>query len=120
VVIHDKVNARSLSRETIGELADIVTIDVSFISLTKVLPAAVDLLQPGGRIVALIKPQFEAGRGQVGKGGVVRDPAIHDSVKAEVERFGTETLGLQKLGLVESPLLGPAGNKEFLIGLAKP
>lgn len=120
VTVHDQINARSLTRETIGEPADLVTIDVSFISLTKVLPAAVDLLRSGGELVALIKPQFEAGREQVGKGGVVRDPAIHEQVKATVARFATETLGLRHLGSIESPLLGPAGNKEFLIGWTKP
>jgi len=115
VTVHDQVNARSFA----GETVDIVTIDVSFISLTKVLPAAVQLVRPGGCLVALIKPQFEAGRQDVGKGGVVRDPAIHERVKGEVEKFGVG-LGLRLLGIVESPILGPAGNKEFLIGFAKP
>ncbi|MEI6082908.1 MAG: TlyA family RNA methyltransferase [Verrucomicrobiota bacterium] len=115
VLIHDEVNARSYT----GELVDIVTIDVSFISLTKVLPAAAQLLRPGGHLVALIKPQFEAGRRDVGKGGVVRDPVVHERVQSEVKEFGLG-LGLRLLGIVESPILGPAGNKEFLIGFQKP
>ena len=116
VVVHDEVNARNLT----GEPVDIVTVDVSFISLTKVLPAAAQLLRPGGHIIALIKPQFEAGRKFVTKGGVVRDSAVHERVKKEVVEFATGSLGLQLLGVCDSPLLGPAGNKEFLAGFAKP
>ena len=117
VVVHDEVNARNITTEMIGELADVVTMDVSFISLQKVLPAVVRLLKPGGRLVALIKPQFEAGRQFVKKGGVVRDAQVHDRVQAEIVAFATQTLGLQLIGCIPSPLLGPAGNKEFLIGL---
>ena len=120
VVVHDEVNARNIPSELIGELADVVTMDVSFISLQKVLPAVVRLLKPGGRLIALIKPQFEAGREFVKKGGVVREPQVHDRVQQEVTQFATQTLGLQLLGCIPSPLLGPAGNKEFLIGLIKP
>jgi 23S rRNA (cytidine1920-2'-O)/16S rRNA (cytidine1409-2'-O)-methyltransferase len=116
VVVHDGVNARNLT----GELVDLVTIDVSFISLTKVLPAAANLLRPGGQLVALIKPQFEAGRKFVSKGGVVRDSGVHDRVKTEVIEFATGTLGLRLIGVCDSPLLGPAGNKEFLAGFTKP
>jgi len=115
VIIHDEINARGFA----GDPVDLVTIDVSFISLTKVLPAAVKLLRPGGHLVALIKPQFEAGRKFVSKGGVVRDSAVHERVKAEVAEFATGRLGLRLLGLCDSPLLGPAGNKEFLVGFAK-
>jgi 23S rRNA (cytidine1920-2'-O)/16S rRNA (cytidine1409-2'-O)-methyltransferase len=115
VVVHDEVNARNLT----GEPVDLVTIDVSFISLTKILPAAVGLLRSGGRLVALIKPQFEAGRRFVSKGGVVRDSAVHERVKAEVIEFATGTLGLRLLGVCDSPLRGPAGNKEFLAGFTK-
>ncbi|MCG3148326.1 MAG: 16S/23S rRNA (cytidine-2'-O)-methyltransferase TlyA [Verrucomicrobiae bacterium] len=115
VIIHDELNARHLT----GDPVDLITIDVSFISLTKVLPAAVACLKPGGHLIALIKPQFEAGRSDVGKGGVVRDPVVHERVRAEIEQFGVG-LGLRLLGSVESPILGPAGNKEFLIGFAKP
>jgi 23S rRNA (cytidine1920-2'-O)/16S rRNA (cytidine1409-2'-O)-methyltransferase len=116
VVVHDEVNARNLT----GEPVDLVTIDVSFISLTKVLPAAVNLMRPGGLLVALIKPQFEAGRKFVSKGGVVRDSAVHERVKTEVVEFATGTLALRLIGLCDSPLLGPAGNKEFLASFTKP
>ena len=120
VVVHDGCNARNLLPADIGEPVDMVTLDVSFISLKKVLPAAVALLPTGGLIVALIKPQFEAGRQDVGKGGVVRDAGVHERVTAEITGFGTGPLGLRLLGLIESPLLGPAGNKEFVVGFAKP
>ncbi len=120
VVVHDELNARRLTGAEIGEFADMVTIDVSFISLTKVLPATVELLRPGGWLVALIKPQFEAGRRDVKRGGVVKDPLVHERVTAEIRQFASDKLGLRLLGLIESPLLGPAGNKEFLIGLQKP
>jgi 23S rRNA (cytidine1920-2'-O)/16S rRNA (cytidine1409-2'-O)-methyltransferase len=86
---------------------------VSFISVTLILPAAVPFLRPGGQMVILVKPQFEAGKGQVGKGGIVRDPAIHqaacDRVTGAVRQFGFET------GIMESPILGAEGNKEFLL-----
>jgi 23S rRNA (cytidine1920-2'-O)/16S rRNA (cytidine1409-2'-O)-methyltransferase len=120
VVVHDEFNARSLTVATLGEPVDLVTIDVSFISLTKVLPAAVGILKAGGKLVALIKPQFEAGKKLVKKGGVVRDSRVHDTVTKMIQDFATETLGLTLLGVIASPLLGPAGNKEFLIALRKP
>jgi len=120
VTVHDELNARNLKLADIGETADIVTIDVSFISLTKVLPAAVGLLKSGGTLIALIKPQFEAGRKFVKKGGVVWDPAVREQVKMRVTGFATTELGLQLLGVVDSPLLGPAGNKELLMCLVKP
>ena len=116
VIVDDEVNARNLT----GEPVELVTIDVSFISLTKVLPAAAKLLRPGGHLVALIKPQFEAGKRFVKKGGVVRDSRVHETVKQEITAFATQTLGLRLLGTIQSPLLGPAGNKEFLIGLVRP
>jgi 23S rRNA (cytidine1920-2'-O)/16S rRNA (cytidine1409-2'-O)-methyltransferase len=120
VVVHDEVNARNLTAELIGEDVDLVTIDVSFISLQKILPAATSLLRAGGSLVALIKPQFEAGRQFVKKGGVVRDAQVHERVQAEVGAFATEQLKLRLLGFVPSPLLGPAGNREFLVGFVKP
>ena len=119
VTVQDEVNARNLVPSQIGTPVDLVTIDASFISLTKILPAAVQLLRPGGELIALIKPQFEAGRADVGKGGVVRDTGVHERVQAEVIDFATRTLGLQLVGRCESPLLGPAGNKEFLVGFTK-
>jgi len=120
VIVHDHLNARRLGPTDIGEPVDLVTIDVSFISLTKVLPAAVSVLKPGGTVIALIKPQFEAGRKFVKKGGVVRDSQVHETVKRDIQEFATKTLGLTLVGTVESPLLGPAGNKEFFVGLRKP
>jgi len=120
VVVHDKINARYLLPTDLGEQVDLVTIDVSFISLTKVLPAAVAVLKPGGTIVALIKPQFEAGKKLVKKGGVVRDSRVHEAVTTMIRQFLMETMGLRVLGIVESPLVGPAGNKEFLIVAHKP
>ena len=120
VVVHDELNARNLKPADIGEMADLVTIDVSFISLQKLLAAAIAVLRPGGTLIALIKPQFEAGRRQVKKGGVVRDPSVHQQVIDATTEFSTKTLAMQLIGVIESPLLGPAGNKEFLIGLRKP
>ena len=119
VTVHDGVNARHMQPAQIGEQADFVTIDASFISLTKLLPAAKALLKRTGRIVALIKPQFEAGPKDVGKGGVVKDPAVHERVVEEVKKFATSNLGMKCDGVIESPLLGPAGNKEFLICLSQ-
>jgi 23S rRNA (cytidine1920-2'-O)/16S rRNA (cytidine1409-2'-O)-methyltransferase len=119
VVVHDECNARYLTAAEIKETVDIVSMDVCFISLKKVLPAAVALLKPGGWLVALIKPQFEAGRQEVRKGGVVRDAGVRQRVVDDVREFATRQLGLQCVGTVASPLRGPAGNQEFLIGLRK-
>jgi 23S rRNA (cytidine1920-2'-O)/16S rRNA (cytidine1409-2'-O)-methyltransferase len=113
VVVHDGVNARYLTPEALGERVGFCTIDASFISLEKLLPAARGLLMPGGTLVALIKPQFEVGRGSVGKGGVVRDrearAAAIQAVVASAER-----LGFLPLGTIDSPIKGPAGNVEAL------
>ena len=113
VVLHEGINARELSYADIGELVAFIACDVSFISATLILPAAVPLLQPAGRMVILIKPQFEVGKGQVGKGGIVRDPALHQAVCERVEnaarQFGFDT------AIMESPILGAEGNKEFLL-----
>jgi 23S rRNA (cytidine1920-2'-O)/16S rRNA (cytidine1409-2'-O)-methyltransferase len=111
VVVMDRTNARHLAR--LPEAVNLATIDVSFISLTLILPAAAGWLAPGGQIVALIKPQFEAGREQVGQGGVVREPAIHRAVLADLTAWG-KAQGLGLAGLIRSPLTGPAGNVEFL------
>ncbi len=111
VVVMDRTNARYLER--LPEEVDLATVDVSFISLKLILPAVTGWLRPGGRIVALIKPQFEAGRRQVGKGGVVRDPAIHRAVLEDLTAWA-QTQGLTLLGLIRSPITGPAGNAEFL------
>lgn len=107
------VNARYLRREDFAELFDLAVMDVSFISATKVLPAIVPLLKKNGRLVVLIKPQFEVGRGEVGKGGIVTDPAKHARVIDEVNLVTIE-LGLDTRGVIESPVHGADGNLEFL------
>jgi 23S rRNA (cytidine1920-2'-O)/16S rRNA (cytidine1409-2'-O)-methyltransferase len=119
VTVLDKTNARHLKPDDLPQAADLVTIDASFISLTKLLPAAVSLLKPHGIIVALLKPQFEAGRQHVGKGGVVKDESVRQACLRKVLTFAVEKLAVKSLGSTESPLLGPAGNKEFLIALKK-
>ena len=120
VVVREGVNARYLTPADLPEDArhfDIVTIDVSFISLTMILPVVPQLLKPDGRVVALVKPQFEAGRDDVGKGGIVRDPAIHARVVAQVTTAAAE-VGLKRLGLEPSPIEGAEGNREFLLCLS--
>jgi 23S rRNA (cytidine1920-2'-O)/16S rRNA (cytidine1409-2'-O)-methyltransferase len=119
VVSMEKTNIRYLTSEHIGEVPDLTVIDASFISLAKVLPATLQLLKPGGRIIALIKPQFEVGKGEVGKGGIVRDPAAHEKVIEAVRNTAVE-LGLTVAGLCESPITGADGNREFLILLQVP
>ena len=123
VVVMDKTNARDLTPVRFPQPfqpVDLVAIDCSFISLKKILPAATALLKAGGKVVALIKPQFEAGRAEADKGaGVIRDPRIHERVLRELEAFVTGTGQLRWQGVAESPLLGPAGNKEFLALLEK-
>ena len=118
VVVMERVNARNLSAEDIPEAADIIVIDVSFISLTKIIPAAVKLLKPTGILVALIKPQFEVGKGEVGKGGIVRDEAKHASVVEKITQQIIEN-NISVLGVIPSPILGAEGNKEFLIAGTK-
>jgi 23S rRNA (cytidine1920-2'-O)/16S rRNA (cytidine1409-2'-O)-methyltransferase len=113
VVLHEGINARALKFEDIGERVDFIACDVSFISVTLILAAAVPLLQPAGQMVILIKPQFEAGRGQVGKGGIVRDPAVHQAACERVAR-AVRQLGFET-SMMESPILGAEGNKEFLL-----
>jgi len=123
VVVMEKTNARELSPKNFpGPFVplDLAVIDCSFISLRKVLPAAAALLRPGARIVALIKPQFEAGKAEADKGeGVITDPAIHERILRELQEFVVQQPGLNWRGVTESPLLGPAGNKEFLALLEK-
>lgn len=113
VIAHEGVNARYLESTDLGEPVHIAVCDVSFISATLILPAMVKVLRPHGGIVVLIKPQFEAGKGQVGKGGIIRDPALHQAacakVKAAAEERGFATQ------LMESPITGAEGNKEFLL-----
>ena len=113
VEVREGVNARHLRPEDFDEKFHLVTMDVSFISATKVLPALKSLLTEGGRLVVLVKPQFEVGRGEVGKGGVVTDPAKHARVVREVNETAA-ALGFEVRGVVESPLRGADGNVEFL------
>jgi 23S rRNA (cytidine1920-2'-O)/16S rRNA (cytidine1409-2'-O)-methyltransferase len=119
VVVLEKTNARHLTTAEIPDLLDIVVCDASFIGLETVLPAALALVKPGGWALALIKPQFEVGPGQVGKGGVVRDPEQHAAVCAKIEAWLGALPGWSVLGIVESPITGPEGNKEFLIAARK-
>ena len=115
VVVHEKTNARYLDLEVTGEPAGALVCDASFIGLRTLLPAPLALCLPGAWAVALIKPQFEAGPGQVGAKGVVRDPAIHASVCKAVEDWWAALAGWRVLGVTESPIRGPEGNIEFLI-----
>ena len=115
VVVHEGVNARYLSRAEIAEPIELVTCDASFIGLATLLPAALALTAENAALVALIKPQFEAGPGDVGKGGVVRDPAIHRAVCERVAAWIGAQSGWQVVGIADSPITGPAGNREFLI-----
>ncbi|HEX9078720.1 MAG TPA: TlyA family rRNA (cytidine-2'-O)-methyltransferase [Desulfuromonadaceae bacterium] len=119
VVSMERTNIRHLTPERLDTVPDVAVIDASFISLSKVLPPTVRLVRPGGRIVALIKPQFEVGRGEVGKGGVVRDPVAHEKAVEGVRQVALE-LGLTVGGLCDSPILGADGNREFLILLTVP
>lgn len=123
VVVMEKTNARHLTAAQFPQPfvpADLAVIDCSFISLRKILPAAVALLQANGNIVALIKPQFEAGKEEADRGhGVIHDPAVHERILDELHEFVAAQSGLKWRGVVESPLLGPAGNKEFLVLIEK-
>ena len=118
VIVHEQTNARSLDATIIPEAIDIVVCDASFISLSKVLEAPLKLAKPGAKLVALIKPQFEAGREEVGKGGVVRDPIVHQRVCDEAKDW-VEGQGWTVLGIEQSPITGPEGNVEFLMGAEK-
>ncbi|MGL5838693.1 MAG: TlyA family RNA methyltransferase [Sphingorhabdus sp.] len=114
VVVHEQTSARILTADHIPEAIDLIVCDASFISLAKVLERPLSFTDPGAQLVALIKPQFEAGRGEVGKGGVVRDPAVHARVCTEVQDW-LESIGWTVKGLTESPITGPKGNIEFLV-----
>jgi 23S rRNA (cytidine1920-2'-O)/16S rRNA (cytidine1409-2'-O)-methyltransferase len=118
VINLERRNIRYLPREEVQEEADLIVIDTSFISVEKFLPHLVGFLRRGGAILSLIKPQFEVGKGEVGKGGVVRDKALHEKVIDRISTF-SRGLGLTVLGVTESPLLGPKGNREFFIYLKK-
>jgi 23S rRNA (cytidine1920-2'-O)/16S rRNA (cytidine1409-2'-O)-methyltransferase len=114
VVVREKLNARYLTRAEIPDPIDVCVIDVSFISLTLILPAAFELLTPEGVILSLIKPQFELRKEDVGKGGIVREPALHERAVRKIEDFVSKTLSKKWRGVIESPILGTEGNKEFL------
>lgn len=118
VVLLERTNVRHLERETIPEPVDFAAIDVSFISLKLVIPKVVEFLIPGGEILALIKPQFEVGKGEVGKGGVVRDEAKRLGAVSAIEEFALD-IGLESRGTFISPLPGPKGNVEYFIYLIK-
>ncbi len=123
VVVMEKTNARELKPSHFsGKFVplDLAVVDCSFISLRKILPPVIELLHASGRIIALIKPQFEAGKAEADRGaGVIRDPAVHDRVLRELNTFVAEQKGLSWRGVTESPVLGPAGNKEFLVLIEK-
>ncbi|WP_374467286.1 TlyA family RNA methyltransferase [Ferrovibrio sp.] len=119
VVVLEKTNARHLDAALIPDPIACVVCDASFIGLQIVLPAALTLARPGGWAVALIKPQFEVGRERVGKGGVVRDPALHDEVCARIRDWWDAQPGWRVIGIEPSPILGPEGNREFLIAAEK-
>lgn len=119
VVVMEKTNARSLDAGLIPDPVDLVVCDASFIGLEVVLPAALALTRPGARLVALIKPQFEVGKGRVGKGGVVREPELHQEVCERIRAWVGGLPGWRVLGITESPIKGPEGNIEFLIGATR-
>jgi 23S rRNA (cytidine1920-2'-O)/16S rRNA (cytidine1409-2'-O)-methyltransferase len=114
VVVHEQTNARYLTPQIVTEPIDIIVCDASFIALAKVLDKAIDFAAPGGRLIALVKPQFEAERSEISKGGVVRDPDVHARV-SDAARSWVQSRGWDVVGLVESPITGPEGNKEFLL-----
>ena len=118
VVVLEQTNARHLTESLIPESPDIVVCDASFIGLAKVLSAPLGLARAGAMLVALVKPQFEAGREEVGKGGVVRDPVVHERVCTAAKDW-VESQGWTLLGVTESPITGPEGNREFLLGACK-
>ncbi len=113
VELREKTNARNLTSQDFAQQFDVAVVDVSFISLTKILPSVVPLLKDHGRVIALIKPQFEVGRGEVGKGGIVKDPVKHEQVVDHITTFA-ESIDLVCRGMIDSPILGAEGNKEFL------
>jgi 23S rRNA (cytidine1920-2'-O)/16S rRNA (cytidine1409-2'-O)-methyltransferase len=116
VIVHEKTNARYLDRDRISDPVEAVVCDASFIGLATVLPAALDLCVPGAWLIALIKPQFEAGAAAVGSKGVVRDPAVHREVCERVSNWLGRRAGWTAAGVEASPITGPEGNHEFLLG----
>jgi 23S rRNA (cytidine1920-2'-O)/16S rRNA (cytidine1409-2'-O)-methyltransferase len=119
VIVHEQTNARYLSDAIVAEPIDILVCDASFISLAKVLDRAIDFVRAGGRMIALVKPQFEAERSEIGKGGVVRDPQVHERVCAAAAEWAV-LRGWVVEGVERSPITGPEGNVEFLLAARKP
>lgn len=113
VHVMERTNLRTLTLNTIGKQVDLVTLDLSFISILKVMDAVNNILKPGGMLITLIKPQFEAEKGQVGKGGIIKNPAVHQEIITKVPA-GIESFGFTCKGVIESPIYGADGNKEFL------
>ena len=118
VVVLERTNLRYIDRETVGDLVDMVTLDLSFISLLKVMDAVNTVLKSGGLLITLIKPQFEAQRDQVGRGGIIKDETVHQEVIKKVTE-GIKAYGYELLGIIDSPILGAQGNKEFLAAFKK-
>ncbi|MEA3001089.1 MAG: rRNA (cytidine1920-2-O)/16S rRNA (cytidine1409-2-O)-methyltransferase [Sphingomonadales bacterium] len=118
VAVHEQTNARYLTDAVVTEEPDLVVCDASFISLAKVLDKALDLAKPGARLIALVKPQFEAGRHEIGKGGVIRDPAVHARV-CDAAAEWVRSKGWAVVGVTQSPITGPEGNVEFLLAARK-
>lgn len=119
VISKEQFNARAMTEEDLGERVDLAVMDLSFISLTKVLPAVFSVLKPGGAVVCLIKPQFELSKEEVGKGGIVREPELREKAVAKIRAFVDECDGIAWRGLIESPIQGTDGNVEFLAWLVK-
>jgi len=117
VQVKEKFNARHMQLEDIGEAVDLAVMDLSFISLTKVLPAVFAVIKPEGQVICLIKPQFELERGDIGKGGIVRDPLLHEIAVKKIREFVAESGEKKWRGLMESPITGTDGNREFLAWL---
>lgn len=120
VAVLERTNARHLNAALVPDPIELVVCDASFIGLEKVLPAALSLARPGARLIALIKPQFQLAKGDIGKGGVVRDPALHARARQAVADWLSGPMGWEVLGQTESPITGPRGNREFLIAARKP
>src|SRR5690349_8509739 len=116
VIVREGVNARALTRDDVPHNVTLATIDVSFISLRLILPALKPFVDPPGDVVALVKPQFEAGRGKVGKGGLVTDPDVHDAVLAQVTAAAA-AIGFERIAMTPSPITGATGNREFFLHL---
>lgn len=117
VIVREKFNARHMTPDDIGEKVRLAVMDLSFISLTKVLPTVFPLLEDDGTVICLIKPQFELGRGDISKGGIVRDPALHERAVEKIRDFVTTELGRDWLAFIPSPITGTDGNREFLARL---